>query len=535
MKKTKTIMVVIVSLIVAALITFGLLITHSVINDKNAGEVYDVYLDGELIGTIKSKSKLEKYIDSEQSDLKREYGVKKIYVPNGIDIQKVIRYDSKTISEKEIYKKIKAQKSFSIKGYIVTISPKGSKDKKEENSETNENGEIEETGLDQSDEKIIYILNEDDFDKSVKNVLYVFENQDNISKYVNKRQDKIETTGSTIDNVYVDQDINIKEAFISTDEQIFTDEAELTKYLLFGSLNSRQDYTVNMGDTIESIAFNNKLSVEEFLIVNPEFTSKNNLLTIGQTVNVALISPVLRLVVEKTVVEDMPKNYETVEEKDSSMYVGKTKVKTEGEEGVQRVTSKVQYVNGEEQPSYIMNATVIKEPVNKVVLVGTKQYSSGSYSGGGSPAVTSGIWGWPTISPYKITSPYAYRWGKFHKGIDISGCGFGSPIYSIGEGTVLETNSGCADNGSYGSSCGAGYGNYVWIKHNENVYAIYAHLTGRVTVRAGQTVKKGQLIGYMGNSGSSTGTHLHFGTFYGGTQYGKYGGGKLFNPMDSYR
>ena len=121
MKKTKTIMVVIVSLIVAALITFGLLITHSVINDKNAGEVYDVYLDGELIGTIKSKSKLEKYIDSEQSDLKREYGVKKVYVPNGIDIQKVIRYDSKLMSEKDIYKEIKSKKSFSIKGYIVTI------------------------------------------------------------------------------------------------------------------------------------------------------------------------------------------------------------------------------------------------------------------------------------------------------------------------------------------------------------------------------------------------------------------------------
>ena len=533
MNKTKTIMIVIVSLFISILIIAGLSITHILLNDKKVNEVYDVYLDGELIGTIKSKLKLEKYIDSEQTDLKREYGVKKVYIPNGIDIQKAIRYDSKIVSEKKIYKEIKQKKSFSIKGYVVTISPKGSNDKKDNTDETNENGEIEETGLDQSAEKVIYILHNKDFDKAVKNVLYVFENEENINKYVNKKQEKIETTGSTIDNVYIDQDINIKESFISTDEQIFTDETELTKYLLFGNLNSRQDYTVNRGDTIESIAYNNKLSVEEFLIVNPEFTSKNNLLTIGQTVNVALISPVLRIVVEKTVVEDMPKAFETVNEKDSSMYVGQSKVKVEGQEGVQRVTSKAQYVNGEEQPSYIMNATVIKEPVNKVVLVGTKQNSY--YTGGGIPAVTSGVWGWPTISPYKITSPFAYRWGKFHKGIDISGCGFGSPIYSIGEGTVIETNSGCSDNGSYGSSCGAGYGNYVWIRHNENVYAIYAHLRGAITVSTGQTVRKGQLIGYMGNSGSSTGTHLHFGTFYGGTQYGAHGGGQLFNPMDLYR
>ena len=75
---------------------------------------------------------------------------------------------------------------------------------------------------------------------------------------------------------------------------------QLTKYLLFGSLNSKEEYTVKLGDTIESIAYDHKLNVDEFLIVNPEFTSKNNLLTIGQTVNVALISPIVKIVVEKT-------------------------------------------------------------------------------------------------------------------------------------------------------------------------------------------------------------------------------------------
>ena len=530
MKNTKTIMIVIVSFIISALLIAGLSITHIMLNDKKVNEVYDVYLDGELLGTIKSKSKLEKYIDSEQTGLKKEYNVKKVYIPNGIDIQKVIRYDNKIMSEKEIYKLIKSKKSFSIKGYVVNIAPKG-KNSEDDNS-SNEELQLDETGIVQDEEISLYILHEKDFDKAVKSVLYVFENKDNITRYVEKKQPKIETTGSTIDNVYIDQDITIKEAFISTDEQIFTDSSEITKYLLFGSLNSNEDYTVALGDTIESIAYDHRLNVEEFLIVNPEFTNKNNLLTIGQTVNVALISPIVKIVVEKTEVEDVPKQYETVQEKDNTMYIGKTKTKVEGQDGIQRITSKTQYVNGAEQPSYIINSTVIKEPINKVVLVGTKVDSS--YSSAGSPAVTSGVWGWPTISPYKITSPFGYRWGRFHQGIDISGTGFGSPIYAIGEGTVLEVHSGCPDQGYYGSSCGSGYGNHIWIQHNENVYVVYSHIASRVLVSPGQTVHKGQQVGYMANSGSSTGTHLHFGTYYGGTQYGRYGGGRAFNPLSLY-
>ena len=96
------------------------------------------------------------------------------------------------------------------------------------------------------------------------------------------------------------------------------------------------------------------------------------------------------------------------------------------------------------------------------------------------------------------------------------------------------TQAGCADYGYYGSSCGQGYGNYVWIRHNDNVYAVYSHLASAVLVSPGQYVSKGQIIGYMGNSGSSTGIHLHFGVYYGGTQYGQYGGGTAFNPFSLY-
>lgn len=510
MGKYKAYVLVIVSL----LISFVVVILLGLNNSKtNPNEVYKVYIDGKFIGAIKSKRSLEEYINNEQSNLKKEYDVDKVYIPNGIDVEKAITYKGKILSEKTIYKKIKAKKSFTIKGYVVTISKEKEKDKK------------------------IYLLDKKLFDKSVKKVLYSFVNKDDVKNYKNDTQPEIKTTGSKIESIYLNQEVSIKEAFISTDEMIFTNVTDLTKYLLFGTLDSGDEYTVKLGDTIETVAFNNKLSTDEFLIVNPEFTNKNNLLSVGQKVSIALISPMLDIVVEKHIVEDQDKPYETVEKEDSSMDLGTTETEVEGINGRQRVTEKIQYINGQPQPAYISNVVVLKEPINKVVRKGTKRTygSSSTYTGSIDPAISTGSWGWPTVSPYIITSYFEWRWGRLHEGIDISGCGMGSPIFAVENGTVLQTNSGCPDVG-YGAydMCGDGFGNYVWIQHPSGVYAVYAHLTSSVIVSPGQQVSKGQVIGYMGSSGSSTGTHLHLGTFYGGTKYGAYGGGSVFDPLSLY-
>ncbi len=488
MNKLKSYIPIIISVIVSLIIiTFTGTVKE---NEDFPKEVYNVYLDGKLLGTINSKSSLEKYIDKEQKELKEDYDVDKVYVPNGIDIEKCVTHTDNVLSEKEIYEKIKEEKSFTIKGYVVTIT----------DSEGNE--------------KSINLLEKDLFDKATKKVLNVFVDSKQVDLYEKDMQEEIETTGSLIENIYIDETINIKEALIPTNELIFTDETTLTKYLLFGSLDKDEEYIVKPGDTIETVAFNNQLGIEEFLIVNPEFTSSNNLLSVGQTVSIALIDPIFSIVVEKHVVEDMPKPFDTVEKEDSSLYVGSTKTQTEGVNGVQRVTSKVKYVNGEEQPAIITNATVIVEPINKVVLKGTKKYENG-YTGGGTPAQVSGNWGWPTISTYKVTSYFGYRWGRLHAGIDISGSGFGSPIYSIGSGVVTEVVNSCPGQGYLGSTCGGGYGNVIYVNYGNGMVVKYGHLN-TVYTSVGQRVSKGQVIGTMGNSGSSTGTHLHYEVRIGG-------------------
>ena len=506
-----------IPIVISVLLSVVIIIIIGSFNDtnskKNPKEIYKVYIDGELIGAINSKKALEDYINKEQIHLKEEYDVDNVYIPNGIDIQKDITYDGDILSEREIYKLIKSKKSFTIKGYVATISKEGEKDIN------------------------IYVLDKEVFDKSVQNVLNAFVSEEEVSNYKNDTQPEIKTTGSIIENIYLNQDVTIKQSYISTDELIFTNETDLTKYLLFGTLDSGEEYTVQLGDTIETVAFNNKLSTKEFLIVNPEFTSANNILSVGQKVSIALIKPQLEVVVEKNVVEDVDKPFETIEKDDDTLDKGTEQVEVEGVNGRQRVSEKIQYVNGQPQNAYVTNAVTLKEPVNKVVKKGTKEtyYGGGGFTpGSGVPSITSGNWGWTTISPYVITSYFEWRWGRLHEGIDISGCGFGSPIFAANDGVVLSTVSYCANYGSYNDSCGDYYGNHVWIQHPDNVYAVYAHLVNAVLVSPGQTVTKGQVIGYMGDSGSSTGTHLHFGTFYGGTKYGNPSGGTPFNPFSLY-
>ena len=117
-------------IILSILITFIIIMISGMTseNKDNIKEVYNVYLDGKLVGSVKSKNSLEKYIDEEQKELKKEFNVSKVYIPNGIDIEKCVTHNAKILSEKQIYDKIKEEKNFTIKGYVVSIKSDDNKE-----------------------------------------------------------------------------------------------------------------------------------------------------------------------------------------------------------------------------------------------------------------------------------------------------------------------------------------------------------------------------------------------------------------------
>ena len=347
------------------------------------------------------------------------------------------------------------------------------------------------------------------FEEAFYNVISAFVGGKELDSYKNKTQEEITDEGTKITSIYWEDEITIKPMHISTNQMIFTNTEDLSKFLLFGTVEKQKTYTVKENESIDEIIEKNNLSIEEFLIANPNITSKNTLLKKNQEVNIGLISPLIEIIHEVEITENITNKAVTEYQEDSSMYVGQTKTIQEGVDGISKVTESVQYKNGDIERLVITKSEEIKPTVNKIVAKGTKTYYVPNVS---YEYVNTGTdeWRWPTVSPYVITSGFKWRWGKHHNGIDISGSGFGSPIYSSTTGTVIAVNKSCADQGFYGSSCGSGWGNYVRISYGE-FEIIYAHMRQNITVDLGSTVSRGQQIGTMGNSGSSTGTHLHYG------------------------
>lgn len=457
-------------------------------------DMYRVYLNGKSIGTIDSKKKLENYINNEQKELREKYKVDTIYAPSSLYISEYKSYNKDIDSEEEIYKIIQDKDKFTIKGYQITI------DKNEDKDE---------------EDIIFYTLKKEDFENAITSVVKSFVNEDDLNVFLNEKDVLIEKTGKKIEDLYIKEEIKIKETYIPSDEIIFTNDKEITKYLLFGSDIKEKYYTVRVGDTIESIAESNKLAVDELLIVNQDLKSKNSILSIGQEVSVALISPVITVVSEEHSVEEKEIPFTTEIVYDGSKFYSESYTKQEGKNGVQIVTQKMKYENGAIVNALIADTVVVTEVVNKIKVVGTKSVATIDPT----DIPNSGDWYWPTNKPYIITSPYGWRAGVIHDGTDISGTGHGSPIYAANNGVVTKA-----------WTDGIG-GNQIIIAHSDDIYTWYAHMS-YTNVKAGQTITRGQKIGGMGCTGSAcTGTHLHI-AFY----KGKPGaGGKSFNGMVFYR
>lgn len=104
---------------------------------------------------------------------------------------------------------------------------------------------------------------------------------------------------------------------------------------------------------------------------------------------------------------------------------------------------------------------------------------------------------WPVPASNRISSEYGHRWGRKHEGIDIP-AKIGTKIIAANDGVVV-----------YSGNEYTGYGNLIIIGHRDGTFTIYGH-NHRNLVGPNQLVRKGEVIGYVGNTGRSTGPHLHF-------------------------
>lgn len=455
---------------------------------QNPKTAYRVYLKGESLGLIESKVELENYIDKKQTEIKEKYGVEKVYAPTDLDIVKEFTYYDKVSTVKEIYNKMKDISPFTINGYVITISGL---------NKTDSNG----NKVKEKNQKI-YVIDKKVFTDAIEATAKAFIPENEYEAFANDTQKEIETTGKIIEKIYIENKITIKQDHIPVNKTIYMDKTILGQYLLFGTTSPQKTYIVQDGDTIEDISFNNKISTEEFLIANPDITSTKTLLYKGQEVTIGILKPQVNIVEWDYVVKDEEQKFTSRTEEDPTQYTNYTEVRQAGVNGMNRVTQKLELINGENTSVVGISTEVLKAPVEEIIVKGTKPIAYGG-SGYGNLIVTKGIFGWPATCS-TISSPYGWRWGMLHDGTDIAGCGYGSNIFAAESGVVVQ------------SSVKWDNGEYITIQHDNGYYTLYAHMcTGCRKVQVGDRVTRGQVIGLMGQTGWATGVHVHFSVWTG--------------------
>lgn len=253
--------------------------------------------------------------------------------------------------------------------------------------------------------------------------------------------------------------------------------------MLAGKDNFKEkSYTVKDSDTLWDIANANGLTVERLLALNEGISET---IKAGDVIKLEEETPLVsvRTVSTEEYEEAVPYTVEKVS--DSGMYENTVAVQQQGVDGKNRVIAKITRINGKETERQKLSSEKISDPVVQIEKVGTKKRP---------PTTGSGTFLKPSVG--SLSSRYGTRWNRKHNGIDIAGS-YNSPIKAADGGVI--TYAGWMD----------GYGNYIVINHENGYQTAYGHCAS-LSKKVGDRVAKGDVIAKMGNTGRSTGTHLHF-------------------------
>ena len=277
---------------------------------------------------------------------------------------------------------------------------------------------------------------------------------------------------------------------ISTTLSSVTSKSAAIKKLKSGG-QKEETYKVVSGDTIYGICDKLDLSLKELKAMNPGL-DVDDTLHIGDKFVIQKEVPLLTVetVEVSTFAESI--DYETVYKESNSYYIGDSVVTRAGKKGKARVTARLTKHNGETVEREDLKTVVITEPVDKIVVKGTKVPPPKKGTGTFRRPVNVGVYrGW------------GMRWGRMHYGLDYA-APTGTPIYASDGGTVVA------------AKWHGNYGYYVKIDHGGGYQTLYAHCS-KMYVKVGDKVFQGQKIAAVGNTGRSTGPHCHFEVF----KYGK--------------
>ncbi|WP_347548227.1 peptidoglycan DD-metalloendopeptidase family protein [Pseudalkalibacillus hwajinpoensis] len=413
--------------------------------------VYHVYVDGENIGTVDNKDKLNETIDKLKQEEKGDGLVLSLENEVKVVPERLFRpsYDNN-----EAIKQLEDDLAFVAEGYELSLGK----------------------------EKVGIFASE----KQAKNALWAyakpFLSEDHIEKVERMTKNELPTGKKRYpaDALEFSEAASI-EKIDAAPQDVLTEGEGVSRL----SKGYKEEYihSVEEDETLEELAKKYEMTEEEVVELND--LSEDEELNKGDELQVLKEKPFGMVVETLQSVEDEAITHKTETKKSNSLLKGEREVTQTGKDGEKSVTYRITRENGRVVAKDVVEEEVMVEPVTEEITVGTKEISSKG----------TGSFEWPAVGG-TITSKQGDRWGSFHKGIDIAGVS-DKTISTVDNGTVKAAGK------------RSGYGNQVTISHNNGLETTYSHLAS-ISVSVGDTVQKGSKIGMMGTTGKSTGIHLHF-------------------------
>lgn len=288
------------------------------------------------------------------------------------------------------------------------------------------------------------------------------------------------------------ENIEVVQTYVDADKISTLEEAV---NLVTKEEEKSKTYTVESGDTLSVIAEKNGTTMENLIEMNKDLiSSEKSTLRIGDILKVTSPQPELSVLRTEEIYYEENYQAETQYIDNDEWYTNQQKTLRQPVEGFHKVIADIVYKNNDQVDKTIVYEDIVIEPVAKIVERGTKTPPTyvRPISGG---RMSSGFG--RRKAPKKGASTY-------HKGIDWA-VPSGTAVYASSGGKVIR------------AGWGSGYGYVVYIQHEGGVVTRYGHLS-KILCKSGQTVKQGEKIALSGNTGVSTGPHLHFEVLVNGGQ-----------------
>ncbi|MDT8862805.1 M23 family metallopeptidase [Alkalihalobacillus sp. MEB130] len=436
-------------------------------DEESVHTIYHVYVDDQHVGVVIDDEPVYEYIEQVEKEYEETYPTLSFAIGESVRVIPEMVF-SKAIEDEDVITELENEMVVQAEAVALLVN----------------------------DKPVVYLSNLEEAEKALQLLITQYIDEEQYEQFQAEDGDdpQVMVGEKIITDVVLTEEVTEEEMLAAPDEILSVKDA--VKKINQGVLEE-QAYTVQQGDVLGTIAQDHNLSTSQLLELNSELDS-DSIIREGDELTVTAYEPLVEVVSTHItmVEEEIPFETEVIE--DSSMFKGDQKVTQEGKNGKQLLEYEITEQNGQIIKRKVLSEEITEEPVKKVITKGTKVI----------PSRGSGTLGWPAVGGY-ISSYQGNRWGRFHRGIDIA--------------RPSNYNILAADNGTvtFAGSQG-GYGNLVRINHNNGMETLYAHLAS-IDVKVGQTVTKGQKIGVMGQTGNSTGIHLHFEV---------YQNGQLKNPMD---